>query len=47
MNGLRQSVMDIPFGRWRSQILYAGVRLGVFDALRAGPRRADDVASES
>jgi O-methyltransferase domain/Dimerisation domain len=26
-------VMDLIFGRWRSQTLHAGVRLGVFDAL--------------
>ncbi len=46
MSDPRQSVMDILFGRWRSQILYAGVRLGVFDALGAGAKTADDVASE-
>jgi len=46
MSDPRQSVMDLLFGRWRSQILYAGVRLGVFDALGAGPKRADEVASE-
>ncbi len=26
-------VIDLIFGRWRSQILYTGVKLGVFDAL--------------
>ena len=26
-------VSDLIFGRWRSQILYAGVELGVFDHL--------------
>ncbi len=46
MSNPQGSVMDILFGRWRSQILYAGVRLGVFDALRAGAKTADDVASE-
>ncbi len=46
MKDPHQWVMDILSGRWRSQILYAGVKLGVFDALRAGPKRADDVASE-
>lgn len=29
------SIIDIAFGRWRSQILHAGVTLGVFDALHA------------
>ncbi len=27
------AVMDMIFGRWRSQITYTGVKLGVFDAL--------------
>jgi hypothetical protein len=38
-------VIDLIFGRWRSQILYAGVRLGVFDALANGPQSAVSVAS--
>jgi hypothetical protein len=39
-------VVDLIFGRWRSQILYAGVTLGVFDTLASGPRSAASVASE-
>ena len=39
-------VIDLIFGRWRSQILYAGVKLGVFDALARGPKNAVSVASE-
>lgn len=39
-------VIDLIFGRWRSQILYAGLMLGVFDALVSGPRSAARVASE-
>ncbi|MGH7897004.1 MAG: methyltransferase [Candidatus Binatia bacterium] len=27
------AILDIIFGRWRSQITYAGVKLGIFDAL--------------
>jgi predicted transcriptional regulator len=46
VNESHHLVMDILFGRWRSQILYAGVKLGVFNTLSAGPKRADDVASE-
>jgi predicted transcriptional regulator len=38
--------MVLIFGRWRSQILYAGVNLGVFDALSSGPGSAASVASE-
>jgi ubiquinone/menaquinone biosynthesis C-methylase UbiE/predicted transcriptional regulator len=39
-------VLDLIFGRWRSQILYAGVKLGVFDALRNGPRKATAIAHD-
>lgn len=46
MNDSRQTVVDIIFGRWRSQILYAGVRLGIFEALGGGPRSATDLAAE-
>jgi O-methyltransferase domain/Dimerisation domain len=38
-------VIDLIFGRWRSQILYAGVKLGVFDALASGPKSAVSMAS--
>ena len=41
-----ERVIDLIFGRWRSQILYAGVKLGVFDALASGPASAARVASE-
>ena len=46
MNSTRETVMDIIFGRWRSQILYAGVKLGAFDALGAGPKSTTDLAAE-
>jgi len=39
-------VVDLIFGRWRSHILYTGVKLGVFDALASGPKSAVRVASE-
>jgi O-methyltransferase domain/Dimerisation domain len=38
-------VVDLIFGRWRSQILYAGVKLGVFEALASGPKTTISVAS--
>ncbi len=38
-------VIDLIFGRKRSQMLYVGVTLGVFDALVHGPRSAASVAS--
>jgi hypothetical protein len=30
-------VADLIFGRWRSQILYTGVELGIFDHLDLAP----------
>jgi hypothetical protein len=38
------AVMDLIFGRWRSQTLHAGVELGVFEVLADGPRTAEAVA---
>ena len=46
MDDAGERVIDLIFGRWRSQILYAGVKLGVFDALVSGPASAVRVASE-
>lgn len=40
MSAPQAAVLDLIFGRWRSQILYAGVKLGIFDALRDGPKQA-------
>ena len=38
--------LDIIFGRWRSQILYVGVKLGVFDCITSDPKNTPDVAKE-
>jgi hypothetical protein len=46
MDDASAKVIDLIFGRWRSQILYTGVKLGVFDALASGPKSAVRVASE-
>lgn len=40
-----ESVMDIVFGRWKSQITYAGVKLGIFDILNS-PMSADEIAQK-
>src|SRR6266550_7000219 len=40
MDDAGAKVVDLIFGRWRSQILYTGVKLGVFDALASGPKNA-------
>ena len=39
-----QTVVELIFGRWRSQILYAAVKLGIFDALHSGSKTASDIA---
>lgn len=41
-----EKTLDIIFGRWRSQILYAGVKLGVFDYITSDPKNTFDVAKE-
>jgi hypothetical protein len=39
--------MQLALGYWRSQVLFAAARLGVFDALAAGARTPDQVAVRS
>ena len=46
MSQAADEVMDLIFGRWRSQTLYHGVELGIFEVLADGPRSADEVAAE-
>src|SRR5262245_25516584 len=46
MTESRSKVFDLIFGRWRSQILYAGVKLGIFDMLREQPKEALVIAQE-
>ncbi len=46
MEDANARLIDLISGRWRSQILYAGVKLGVFDALAHGPKNAVRVARE-
>lgn len=41
----RLALMQLTLGYWRSQVLFAAARLGVFDALAAGARTAADVAA--
>ena len=41
----REKTLDIIFGRWRSQILYAGVKLGVFDCVNSVPKNASEIAN--
>jgi hypothetical protein len=41
-----EKVVDTILGRWRSQILYAGVKLGIFDSLGTAPKNAFEIAKE-
>lgn len=41
-----QKVVDTILGRWKSQILYVGVKLGIFDSLGTGLRPAAEIAKE-
>ena len=41
-----QDILDIIFGRWKSQILYTGVVLGVFDSIKPDSKNTSDIANE-
>ena len=38
------TILELIYGRWRSQILYAGVKLGIFDVLSKEPMTATEIA---
>jgi hypothetical protein len=41
-----EKVVDTILGRWKSQILYAGVKVGIFDSLGTAPKHASEIAQE-
>jgi len=41
-----EKTLDMIFGRWRSQVLHVGVKLGVFDCVTSNPKNASDIAKE-
>ena len=41
-----EKVVDTILGRWKSQILYAGVKLGVFDAIGTATKHVSEIAQE-
>jgi hypothetical protein len=41
-----EKVVDIIFGRWKSQILYAGVKLGIFDIASSKPMSQVEIATK-
>jgi hypothetical protein len=46
MSSPANEVLDLLYGRWRSQILYAGVQLGVFDHVSPNFRPCEVIAAE-
>jgi len=41
-----EKVIDTILGRWRSQILYTGVKLGLFESVSTIPKPASEIARE-
>ena len=41
-----EKTFEVIFGRWKSQTLYAGVKLGFFECLKLEPRNASDIAKQ-
>lgn len=47
MKDAKGHVMDLVFGRWKSQTLYAGVDVGVFDVVRDDPKHAIEITDQA
>jgi hypothetical protein len=43
---INEKVVDTILGRWKSQILYTGVKLGIFESVGAAPKPASEIARE-
>ena len=41
-----EKTLDIIFGRWKSQILYAGAKLEIFDNVTPDPKEAVQIARD-
>ena len=41
-----EKVVDTILGRWKSQILYTGIKLGIFESVGAAPKPASEIAHE-
>lgn len=46
MADARETVLELFYGRWRSQTLHAGVKLGIFEAVGPEPKGAPQIARE-
>jgi methyltransferase family protein len=45
-NNNYEKTADIIFGRWKSQILYTGLKLRIFDCITSHVKSASDIANE-
>lgn len=41
-----EKAVDTILGRWRSQILYTGVKLGIFESVSTVPKRGSEIAQD-
>ncbi len=46
MSDPQNIVLDLLYGRWRSQTLYAGVKLGIFEVVASEPKSIVEIANE-
>jgi hypothetical protein len=42
----QRALLELFYGRWRSQTLYTGIRLGVFEVVGPECKDADQIAAE-
>ena len=47
MDQAAKTIFDITFGRWKSQILFSGVNLGVFDSIGRSAKSVTEIAFET
>ena len=46
MSNPQEAVLDLFYGRWRSQTMYVGVKLGIFEVVGRAPVQAAQIARE-
>jgi len=46
MSDPQSTVLDLLYERWRNQVLYAGVKLDLFEAIDDSPKAAESIARD-
>jgi len=46
MSDPQSTVLDLLYERWRNQVLYAGVKLDLFEVIDDSPKAAESLARE-